>query len=219
MNNTENDQLEAARQHMLDHDLRGRGIAEPRVLRAFETIRREQFVPGPMQSRAYSDGPLPIGQGQTISQPYIVALMSQELRVQPDSEILEIGTGSGYQTAVLSMLANEVYTIETYSELLERAKAVLENLDVRNVRFHLGDGSCGWPEKRTFDRIMITAAVPAIPQPLIDQLAEGGRLVAPVGGGYLQHLIVAEKHHRQLTQRFITEVRFVKLVGQHAFRQ
>jgi len=159
------DKFAGVRQRMLRWDLKGRDITDPDVLRVMGEIRREEFVPDAYQSQAYADGPLPIGVGQTISQPYIVALMTQELRLNPDCEVLEIGTGSGYQTAVLSKLAKKVYTIERFAELSESAQAVLGRLDIKNVEFYIGDGSCGWPEPRLptsgcFDGIIITAAVP-----------------------------------------------------------
>ncbi|MHC4539941.1 MAG: protein-L-isoaspartate O-methyltransferase family protein, partial [Planctomycetota bacterium] len=154
------------------------------------------------------------GNGQTISQPYIVALMTQELRVSRSCDVLEIGTGSGYQTAVLSKLAQRVFTIERCSELAESAQAVLDGLDLANVEFCVGDGSCGWPESRLppagcFDRVMITAAVPAVPEPVGGQLADGGLIVAPVGGGGVQELLVCQKKAGRLIERGICDVRFV----------
>jgi len=154
---------EKARQRMLRWHLRGRDITDPRVLAVMAEVPREEFIPQSHRSQAYGDGPLPIGKDQTISQPYIVALMTQELRVDPESEVLEIGTGSGYQTAVLSKLVKKVYTIERFSELADSAKAVLSKLGISNVEFHVGDGSSGWPASRLppsgfFDRIMISAA-------------------------------------------------------------
>ncbi len=169
--------LAKARRRMLKRDLEGRDITDPRVLKVMAEIPREEFIPQSWQSQAYADGPLPIGMGQTISQPYIVALMTQELRVNSDCEVLEIGTGSGYQTAVLSKLVKKVYTIERFAQLSESAQAVLGRLSVSNVEFYVGDGSSGWPKRRLppskrFDRIMVTAAVPSIPRPLVTQLVE-----------------------------------------------
>ena len=202
----------------------GRDITNPDVLRVMGEIRREEFVPQAYQSQAYADGPLPIGMGQTISQPYIVALMTQELRVNRDCEVLEIGTGSGYQTAVLSKLVKKVYTIERFAQLFESAQAVCRRLGVDNVEFYIGDGSCGWPESRLppsgcFDRIMITAAVPRMPQPLVEQLAEGGFIVAPVGLSGVQELVVWAKKEGKITKRVICDVRFVKLVGKFSFEE
>ena len=182
MNSRESkDRFAGVRERMLKWNLMGRDITDPGVLKVMREIRREEFVPAAYQSQAYADSPLPIGMGQTISQPYIVALMTQELRVNPYCEVLEIGTGSGYQTAILSKLAKKVYTIERFAPLSESAQAVLSRLDIGNIEFYVGDGSCGWPQKRIFDRIIITAAVPKMPQPLVEQLAEGGFIVGPVG--------------------------------------
>ena len=212
------------RQRMLDRDLAGRDITDPRVLAAMAEVPREEFVTDSYRSQAYSDGPLPIGMGQTISQPYIVALMTQELRVDRKCEVLEIGTGSGFQTAVLSKLAKKVYTIERFSELAESAQAVLGRLDVSNVEFHIGDGSCGWPASKLppsgcFDRIMVTAAVPSIPKPLVRQLVETGFVVVPVGCVRSQRLMRCEKKAGKLDEKTICDVRFVKLLGKHGFEQ
>ena len=212
------------RQRMLDWDLAGRDITDPRVLAAMAEVPREEFVTDSYRSQAYSDGPLPIGMDQTISQPYIVALMTQELRVDRKCEVLEIGTGSGFQTAVLSKLAKKVYTIERFSELAESAQAVLGRLDVSNVEFHIGDGSGGWPASKLppsgcFDRIMVTAAVPSIPKPLVSQLIEAGFVVVPVGRGGSQRLMRCEKKAGKLDEKRICDVRFVKLFGKHGFEQ
>ena len=212
------------KERMLRWDLKGRDITDPRILAVMVEVPREEFIPNSYRSQAYTDGPLPIGLGQTISQPYIVALMTQELLVGRDCEVLEIGTGSGYQTAVLSKLVKKVYTIERFSELAESAQAVLGRLGISNVEFYVGDGSCGWPESRLppsgcFDRIMITAAVPKIPEPLAGQLADGGLIVAPVGYGGVQELVVCEKRVEKLVERAICDVRFVKLFGEHGFEQ
>ena len=209
---------------MLRRDLKGRDITNEHVLQAMVEVPREEFVPESYFSQAYADGPLPIGMGQTISQPYIVALMSQVLWISPDCEVLEIGTGSGYQTAVLSKLAKKVYTIERFSDLSESAQAVLGRLGVSNVEFYVGDGSCGWPADQLppsgcFDRIMITAAVPEIPEPLVEQLANGGFLVGPVGYGGVQRLVACEKRASKLIERVICDVRFVKLLGEYGFEQ
>jgi protein-L-isoaspartate(D-aspartate) O-methyltransferase len=187
-------------------------------------VPREEFIPQSHRSQAYNDGPLPIGNDQTISQPYIVALMTQELRVNSECEVLEIGTGSGYQTAVLSKLAKKVYTIERFSELADSAKTVLGKLGISNVEFYVGDGSNGWPDSRlpssgSFDRIMITAAVPEIPNPLSGQLADGGVIIAPVGGRTVQRLVACEKKADKLISRTICDVRFVRLIGEHGFQQ
>lgn len=216
------DKLSTARERMLRWDLKGRDIVDPRVLAAMAEVPREEFVPNSYRSQAYNDGPLPIGLDQTISQPYIVALMTQELRVDPDCEVLEIGTGSGYQTAVLSKLVKKVYTVERFNDLTESAQKVLGRLGISNVEYYVGDGSCGWPASRlppsgSFDRIMITAALPEIPKPIAEQLANGGLIVAPIGGGGAQELVVCEKKANRFMERAICDVRFVKLVGKHGF--
>jgi len=218
------DKFSAAKERMLRWDLRGRDITDPRVLAVMAEVPREEFVPQSHRSQAYSDGPLPIGRDQTISQPYIVALMTQELRVDSKCVVLEVGTGSGYQTAVLSKLVKKVYTIERFSELADSAKAVLGKSGISNVEFYVGDGSGGWPASRLppsgcFDRIMITAGVPEIPEPLIEQLADGGLIVAPVGGRGVQGLVACEKKAGKLISRAICDVRFVRLIGEYGFEQ
>ncbi len=218
------DQFSAAKERMLRWDLRGRDITDPRVLAVMAEVQREEFIPQSHRSQAYSDGPLPIGMDQTISQPYIVALMTQELRVNPECEVLEIGTGSGYQTAVLSKLVKKVYTIERFSELADSAQTVLSKLGIGNVEFYVGDGSSGWPICRLpqtgcFDRIMVTAGVPEIPEPLAGQLADGGLIVAPVGGRGVQGLVACEKKSDKLISRPICDVRFVRLIGKYGFEQ
>ena len=170
-----------AREAMVDRQIEARGIRDPRVLAAMRQVPRERFIPADVAPLAYADQPLPIGYGQTISQPYIVAYMSEALHVNENARVLEIGTGSGYQAAVLGELAREVYTIEIVPELAERARATLESLGYSKVHVRAGDGYLGWPEQAPFDAIMVTAAPDHVPQPLIDQLALGGRLVIPVG--------------------------------------
>ena len=222
------DRFARARERMLKQDLEGRDITDPRVLKVMTQIPREEFIPEPYKSQAYADGPVPIGMDQTISQPYIVALMTQELRVDSDCEVLEIGTGSGYQTAVLSSLVKKVYTIERFRQLSESAQAVLARLGIKNVEFYIGDGSCGWPptetfggrpQEKCFDRIMITAAVPKIPLPLLKQLTDGGFIVAPVGYEGVQELMLGEKKGGKLIEKVICDVRFVKLLGQYGFEE
>jgi protein-L-isoaspartate(D-aspartate) O-methyltransferase len=214
----------ATKERMLKWDLKGRDITNPLVLAVMAEVPREEFIPESHKSQAYSDGPLPIGMDQTISQPYIVALMTQELRVNPECEVLEVGTGSGYQTAVLSKLVRKVYTIERFSELADSARTVVGKLGISNVEFYVGDGSAGWPASRLppsgcFDRIMITAGVPNIPEPLVRQLADGGLIVAPVGGRSVQGLVACEKKADELINRVICDVRFVRLIGKYGFEQ
>ena len=217
----ENRPFEIARHAMVQKDLQGRDITDAGVLYMMGSIPREKFVPKKYSANAYDDCPLPIGVGQTISQPYIVALMTQCLKLDDQCEVLELGTGSGYQTAILAKLAKKVYTIEKHNQLSESAQTVLGNLGFTNIEFYIGDGSKGWPQidSPMFDRIIITAAVPEIPQPIIDQLKEGGLVVAPTGGPLVQNLVVHEKTKGKLKQKIICGCRFVKLIGEHGFRE
>jgi protein-L-isoaspartate(D-aspartate) O-methyltransferase len=202
--------MREARMAMVEQQIRERGVTAPRVLDAMRTVPRERFVPPELADRAYADSPLPIGQGQTISQPYIVAYMTEVLDVSPSHRVLEIGTGSGYQAAVLAELAREVYTIEIVPELARRATATLKALGVKNVQVREGDGYAGWPDRAPFDRIMVTAAPEEIPKPLLDQLARGGRLVTPVGGqGQTQWITIVDKTENGLVQRRTIAVQFV----------
>jgi protein-L-isoaspartate(D-aspartate) O-methyltransferase len=207
----------SARRRMIERDLQGRDITDPDVLRVMAEVPREEFVPPEQRDRAYLDQPLPIGAGQTISQPYMVALMTQLLQLHPDCEVLEVGTGSGYQTAILARLAGQVYTMERLVELSVVAREVLRKLWIENVEYDVGDGSLGWPASRTFDRIILTAAVPEFPPPLVAQLAESGLMVAPLGQDAMQQLIVAEKRLGKLIAREVTNCRFVRLIGEHGF--
>ncbi|MBC8481240.1 MAG: protein-L-isoaspartate(D-aspartate) O-methyltransferase [Planctomycetes bacterium] len=213
------DKFSQQRVDMVRFNLVGRDISDGDVLRVFGELAREEFVPDMYRHQAYSDGPLPIGLGQTISQPYIVALMTQHLRVDSDCEVLEIGTGSGYQTAVLAKLAKKVYTIERHIGLSESAQAVLKTLGIENVEYYIGDGSCGWPAEKTFDRIIITATVPQVPKTMLNQLKSGGLIVAPVGGGWYQQLIEYSKSESGISEKVICDVRFVKLVGKYGFEE
>ena len=187
------DEFEAARDRMVREQIEARGVQSPAVLEAMRKTPRHQFVPVSLQPWAYMDFPLPIGSGQTISQPFVVAIMTELLDVQTSHRALEIGTGSGYQAAVLSGLAREVYTIEIVPELARAAARVLKQLNYTNVTVREGDGYKGWPDKAPFDRIIVTAAPPEVPKALIDQLARGGKLVAPEGEGYQQKIVVIEK--------------------------
>jgi protein-L-isoaspartate(D-aspartate) O-methyltransferase len=213
------DKFTLARQRMVELDLKGRDITDPYVLKVMAEIPRHQFVPPTAKSQAYADGPLPVGMGQTISQPYIVALMTQELKLKPSFEVLEVGTGSGYQAAVLARLVKKVYTIERYNQLSESAQAVLGRLGFNNIEFYIGDGSSGWPEKKEFDRIMVTASVPQLPEPLLEQLVIGGLIIAPVGSGSVQRLMLCEKKLVGCTEHVVCDVRFVKLIGEYGFKE
>jgi len=202
--------LRARRHEMVEQQIRQRGVTDARVLDAMRTVPRERFVPPELLRRAYDDGPLPIGAGQTISQPYIVAYMTEALKVAPSHKVLEVGTGSGYQAAVLSELVREVYTVEIVPELARQAEAVLRSLNRTNVRVRAGDGYAGWPEAAPFDRVIVTAAPEAIPRPLIDQLAAGGLLVAPVGAQSApQWMTIVEKTAKGVVERRTIPVQFV----------
>ncbi len=212
------DPFEIARNRMVDNQIVARGIKDPRVIAAMRKVPRHLFVDEALWDQAYGDFPLPIGEGQTISQPYIVALMTEALQLKGDEKVLEIGTGSGYQTAILAELARKVYSIERVPSLVERARRVLAQLGYTNVVIRLGDGTKGWPEEAPFEAIIVTAGGPKIPEPLLNQLADGGRLVIPVGDEYSQDLIrVTRVGNRLVTENF-GGVRFVKLIGDHGWR-
>jgi protein-L-isoaspartate(D-aspartate) O-methyltransferase len=206
------DVWEKARAKMVAEQIEARGVNDARVLRALRNVPRHQFVPPEMIGFAYQDRPLPIGHGQTISQPYIVGFMSEILETKPEHRVLEIGTGSGYQAAVLSLLVKEVYSIEVVPALARSSKGLLTRLGYSNVTVREGDGYKGWPEQAPFDRIIVTAAPPEIPQALIDQLKREGRLVVPVGTGD-QDLVVLEKlADGSVRRKAVLPVRFVPMV-------
>lgn len=196
---------------MVDRQLRSRGIDDPRTLRAMAKVPREKFVPNELRSSAYEDRPLPIGYGQTISQPFIVGFMTQQLQPKPTDRVLEIGTGSGYQAAVLGELVAEVYTIEIVRPLAEHAEILLRELGYKNVHVKAGDGYKGWPEHAPFDAIIVTAAPVHVPQPLVEQLKEGGRMIIPVGNSSAQRLYLLEKRGGQVKQTADIPVKFVPL--------
>ena len=204
------DAARAQRLHMVEAQIEARGVKDPRVLEAMRRVPRDRFVPPDITHLAYQDSALPIGHGQTISQPYIVAYMTEVLDVQPHHRVLEIGTGSGYQAAVLSGLAKEVYTIEIVPPLATRARETLQALGYRNVHVREGDGYGGWPEHAPFARIIVTAAPPQIPQPLVDQLAPGGVMVIPVGErNETQWMTIIEKKTTGVVERRTIPVAFV----------
>jgi len=208
-----------ARDRMVREQIEARGISSPLVLDAMRSVPRHEFVPGDLVESAYNDHPLPIGEGQTISQPYIVALMTEALRLKPSDRVLEIGTGSGYQAAVLSGLAAQVFTIEIKHKLYVNSTHILQKLNYRNITCRPGDGYFGWPEAAPFDAIMITAAVDHIPPPLVKQLRDGGRLVLPLGSpfGY-QNLVLVSKQGEDVAVKQITGVLFVPMTG-HAMQK
>ncbi|HEC23942.1 MAG TPA: protein-L-isoaspartate(D-aspartate) O-methyltransferase [Chloroflexi bacterium] len=204
---------------MVQEQLIRRGITDERVLKAMGTVPRHLFVPPRLRHLAYDDSPLPIGAGQTISQPFMVALMTQLLRPAPDDRVLEIGVGSGYQTAVLAELVREVIGLERIPELAEQARKKLEEMGYRNVTIHVADGSAGFPEAAPYDGILVAAAAPRIPEALLEQLAEGGRLVIPVGDAYDQMLERAWRQGGSIHIERLVPVRFVPLIGRFGFQE
>jgi len=205
------------RNQMVQLQLKARGIRDKRVLDAFLKIPRNLFVPAEFQHEAYEDHPVSIGYGQTISQPYIVALMVEELGVGPDHRVLDVGAGCGYQSAILSRLCKHVYAIERLPELTERSIATLAGLNVDNVSFITCDGSMGWPEEAPFDRIICGASAPDVPQVWLDQLAPTGRIILPTGHNDIQVLTAIDRFGDRIMRREIAGVRFVRLVGKHGW--
>jgi protein-L-isoaspartate(D-aspartate) O-methyltransferase len=211
----EEDTYYSARQLMVNKDIRGRGIDDTRVLDAMRRVKRHLFVPEPYRSMAYADRPLPIGEGQTISQPYIVALMTYHLRLKPSDKVLEIGTGSGYQAAVLAELSKEVYSIEIIEVLADAAQGHLRKLGYNNVWVKSGDGFYGWKEHAPYDAIIITCATPSVPDDLVKQLAEGGRMILPLGDKpFHQSLTMLTKRGGKIEKQQITNVVFVPMTGE-----
>ena len=206
------------RKRMVERQLIPRGIRDPRVLNAMEKVPRDRFVEKALAGEAYSDYPLPIGDNQTISQPYIVALMTEALDLRGKEKTLEIGTGSGYQTAILAELSKEVYTIERIKPLLIKAKEVLTELDYKNIMFKAFDGTLGWKEYEPYDAVIVTAGAPEIPEPLLEQLAEGGRLIIPVGNRFSQELIRITKKKGNYSEKSLGGCRFVDLIGFHGWK-
>ena len=206
------------RERMVEEQLIPRGIYDKATLRAMRTVPRHLFIDDAMASCAYGDHPLPIGGGQTISQPYIVALMTQVLELKGHERVLEIGTGSGYQAAVLSRICDRVYTIERIDSLLVRARKIFDRLHYYNITSRLDDGTEGWPAEAPFEAIIVTAGGPSIPEPLIEQLADPGRMIIPVGDQYLQELKLLKKIDGETHIKTIEQVRFVNLVGTHGWQ-
>jgi protein-L-isoaspartate(D-aspartate) O-methyltransferase len=215
----EREEFAPQRSEMVEKQLRRRGIRDAAVLAAMTAVPRHEFVADELRSQAYEDVPLPIGGGQTISQPYIVAAMTAALRLQPGDRVLEIGAGCGYQAAVLSQLAKEVFTIERRPELASAAAKLLARLGYSNIHVHCGDGTLGLPEIAPFDAILVAAAAPAVPKPLLAQLAERGRIIIPVGGAEHQELQLVEKHGDAFPAKILEGCRFVPLVGYHGWQE
>jgi protein-L-isoaspartate(D-aspartate) O-methyltransferase len=207
------DRFTDARHRMVREQIEARGVSDARVLDAMRRVPRHEFVPEAWQDAAYADGALPIAEGQTISQPYIVAVMTELARLRPDSRVLEVGTGSGYQAAVLAEVAGEVYTIEILEGLAREAERTLQRLGYAAVRVRHGDGYRGWPEAAPFDAILVTAAPPRVPPPLLEQLVEGGRLIIPVGEGY-QELEIHTRTPQGFEVERVFPVRFVPMTGE-----
>jgi protein-L-isoaspartate(D-aspartate) O-methyltransferase len=208
-----------SRERMVNEQLRARGITDAAVLAAMRDVPRHQFVPEALRSRAYDDYPLPIGHGQTISQPYVVALMSSLLQASSGMKVLEIGTGSGYQAAVLAAMGLEVYTVERLKALYQPTCELLIRLRLHRIKVKLADGTEGWPEAAPFDRIIVTAGGPSVPEPLVRQLADPGIMIVPVGAGHKeQHLVVVQKENGTVVETAQKRVAFVDLVGNHGWR-
>lgn len=213
-NSEQTDRYKKLRQRMVQEQIINRGIEDERVIDALLEIERHMFVPGDQVEFAYKDRPLPIGEGQTISQPYIVAYMTELLDLQKDEKVLEIGTGSGYQAAVLAKLCNEVYSIEINEKLGKRAIQLLDSLGFSNINTKIGDGYKGWDEHAPFDAIIVTCAPTSIPEPLQEQLAEGGRMIIPVGGRFVQHLTLLEKKNGEIIKQKDAPVLFVPMIDE-----
>jgi protein-L-isoaspartate(D-aspartate) O-methyltransferase len=211
--------FQKARDRMVETQLISRGISDSRVLEAMRKVPRHLFVEEALKEQAYSDFPLPIGEKQTISQPYIVALMTETLGLKGHEKILEIGTGSGYQTAILAELADRVFSIERFPGLAYRANQILQKQGYQNIIIRVADGSLGWPDEAPFDGVMATAGTPKIPQPLIDQLGMGGRLVIPEGDRLSQELIMVERAPEGIKKTNLGGVRFVDLVGKWGWEE
>jgi len=208
---------ERARKKMVEEQIAARGVKDRRVLEAMARIPRHLFVPREKQAEAYDDAPLHIGQGQTISQPYMVAIMTEHLELTGSEKTLEIGTGSGYQAAMLAELSAWLYTVERLPELLERAKSILSELGYRNISYKVHNGTLGWDEEKPYDAVMVTAGAPRVPQPLVDQLGEGGRLLIPVGDQYGQVLTRIRKIGGRIIKESLEGCRFVPLQGEYGW--
>lgn len=211
--------FKSLQEEMVTEQIIRRGVVTPRVIEAFRKVPRHLFVPEEFRSHSYNDHPLPIGEGQTISQPYIVALMTDLLGLSGEEKVLEIGTGSGYQAAILAELGREIYTVERHKLLAERAERVLKELNYQNVKVLVSDGTKGWKEFSPYQRIMITASAPDVPQPLFEQLDEMGKLVIPIGGRWSQDLTLVEKRKGKMTRKYICGCVFVPLIGEYGYEE
>jgi protein-L-isoaspartate(D-aspartate) O-methyltransferase len=216
--NNEVKKFERWRNEMVESQIIARGVADPSVIKAMKAIPRHLFVNEALGESAYGDHPLPIGEGQTISQPYIIAEMTQALRLKGDERILEIGTGSGYQAAILAAIVDRVYTIERNNTLFLNTKKLFDKLKYHNIVTKYSDGTLGWSQESPFDAIIVTAGGEKIPEPLIKQLSEGGRLIMPVGGNMTQELIIVEKKSSGIISKTLGGCRFVKLIGRHGWK-
>jgi len=219
MPSKERNKYERQREEMVKRQIEARGITDPYVLAAMRKVPRHRFVSEALRDQSYGDFPLPIGDQQTISQPYIVAEMTQALQIGPEDRVLEIGTGSGYQAAVLAEIAYRVYTIERIHSLLIRSRRIFDELHYHNIITRLSDGTKGWPEEAPFDAIIITAGAPRIPDALIAQIAQGGRMIVPVGDQHSQELVKIFKDEKGIHRTNLGGCRFVKLIGEHGWQE
>jgi len=213
------DRYTAMRHRMVDTQIAPRGVSDPRVLAAMRQVPRHRFIPSHLWDQAYSDYPLPIGEDQTISQPYIVALMTEILEIKSTDKVLEVGTGSGYQAAILAELAAQVFSIDRVASLLAQAENTLHSLGYINIKTRVGDGTLGWPEEMPFDAIIVTAGAPQVPRPLTEQLTLGGRLVIPVGDRWSQTLTCVRKTKEGLKFEYHGGCRFVRLIGEYGWQE
>jgi protein-L-isoaspartate(D-aspartate) O-methyltransferase len=214
LHQNQGEEWQAACEKMVHYQIERRGISDKRVLDALRKVPRHKFIPAKLFDEAYNDSPLPIGHKQTISQPYIVALMTEKLELVGDERVLEVGTGSGYQAAILAELAKQVYTIEIVNPLCKQAAKRLKEMEYTNVKVRCGDGYSGWPEAAPFDAIIVTAAPDHVPQPLINQLKKGGRMILPVGEYYQELVLITKNDQGQIKREAVTPVRFVPMTGE-----